>query len=125
MMACTNAAYSNRQQAIDAKRRVLRSFKVNTSLAYCEDCDKFHLVAQGKNINERSVKILQCLAQGFRDRETGEIVGMSPRTVEDIIQDMMKQFYALSRVHLVAIVISLGIISPNEFVPAEEEKNHG
>lgn len=128
MMACTNAAYQNRQQAIDAKRRVLRSFKVNASISYCDQCDKFHVIAQGNGVlgklTETKVAILQCMAQGFRDRETAEIVGLTMRTVENYTEGMMKQFYALSRAHLVAIIIALGIISPNDFVPAQEERTH-
>lgn len=127
MTLCTAASFDTREKAIDAKRRFLRHYRVRCTASYCEKCDKFHVTMdtqQRGQLSEKSIMILQCLAQGYRARETAEIVGLTDRTVEWMIQEMMKRFYALSRVNLVAIAIALGIVNPNDFVTDVVERKH-
>ena len=132
MKRCARATYANRKCAIDAKRSMLRQYRVSAerplslSVSYCEDCDKYHVIADKSQwpFNERSILILQCIAQGYRDTETSQIVKLTFRTVEFEVGMMMKRFNALSRANLVAIAIALGIINPNEFVPTEDERQH-
>lgn len=125
MTRCTSASFKDRGSAVTAKRRIMRTLRLTSTVSYCEKCDKYHLVAEHRHpLTERWVMILQCLAQGYRDAETAEVVKMSARSVEWSVAEMMKRFYALSRPNLIAIAISLGIINPNDFVPAEEEAKH-
>lgn len=123
MMRCSSAKFEERTAAIDAKRKLLRVHRLWASVKHCESCDKYHLVAEmpRPEVSKKWTLVLQCLAQGYRDSETSRIVLMTPRSVERSIAEMIKRFSALSRPHLVAIAIALGMIDPNDFVPQEGE----
>lgn len=129
MTRCTRAAFVDRDTAVQAKRILLRQYRDASrrapalSVGYCESCDKYHVIADKTRypFTDRCVRILECLAQGYRDRETATIVHLTQRTVEWEIGLMMKRFNALSRANLVAIVIALGLINPNTFMPTSSE----
>jgi DNA-binding NarL/FixJ family response regulator len=129
MNRCSQASFESRKNAIDAKRSMLRRFRSSHEKApelrigYCESCDKYHITANTLKypFTKGSVMILQCIAQGYRDRETAEIVTKTEDTISWEVIMMMRRFNALSRANLVAIVIALGIINPNDFVPIAQE----
>jgi hypothetical protein len=124
-MACTAASYGERDEAVHAKQRVTKTYKMPAAIRFCEDCERYHVDARpGEHlINEKRRKILYYLAQGYRQPDIGPLVGGHLGGVEDAIREMRERFYALNNVNLVAIVISLGIINPNDFVPKIEERS--
>ena len=132
MTRCTRAAYGDKPAAISARRKLLRQFRdasqkaPTLAVAYCEQCDRYHIIADRTRypFNAQTIRILECVAQGYRDTETADIVSMTKDTVEWHVRSMMKRFAALSRPHLVAISISLGLINPNDFVPEQDERIH-
>lgn len=132
MTRCTRAAYADKSLASNARRKLLRQFRDSSqkaptlSVTYCERCDRYHIIADKTKypFTQTTVRILECVSQGYRDSETAGIVEMTQDTVEWHIRSMMKRFNALSRPHLVAISISLGLINPNDFVPEQDEKLH-
>jgi DNA-binding CsgD family transcriptional regulator len=127
-MNCNAATFPTRAEAARHRRALIRTRGVFVAVVHCEECDAFHFSneeAQRYPFNSRrSLDVLRCLAQGFRDAETSEIVGYTPRTVEDVIARWSKRLGAQSRPHLVAIAIALGFLNPNDFVPAERERLH-
>jgi DNA-binding CsgD family transcriptional regulator len=70
---------------------------------------------------EKYLTVLLLTAQGFTAREIGEQLGLSPRWVQEMIESLKRRFYALSLPHLIAIVITLGIIDTRNFVPQLQE----
>jgi DNA-binding CsgD family transcriptional regulator len=119
--------YDSIESARGAKRALTRKLQASGTAAHCDVCDRYHISVQrvgGITMSADRVSLLLYVAQGYRDAEIAKFTGWKPRYVEYLIEQMFKRFYALNRAHLVAIVISLGIINPNEFVPKQEEAAH-
>lgn len=120
-----SAAYPDRREANSVKRNLQRRYKLSVSIYLCETCDKFHLTKSGRaNIAERPMKVLRMLAQGFQREEIAQDTGIPANSVHWYTKELIHHFSALNTAHLVAISISLGILNPNEFVPALTERNH-
>lgn len=131
MTRCTRASYDDKAAATTARRKLLRKFGDSAQRApvlavlYCEDCDRYHIVAdKAKYFNERAIRILQYMAQGFRDAEIANIMDLTVDKIDWSVRSMLKRFNALSRTHLMAIAISLGLVNPNDFVPEHDERQH-
>lgn len=133
MTRCTRAAYEDRNKASDARRRLLRQFRTSTqkapnlSVDYCERCDRYHIIAssaKASTFRPQTMQVLQYVSQGYRDREISDILSLPQETVRFYMREMMQRFNALSRAHLVAISIALGLINPNDFVPEQDERLH-
>lgn len=118
-MRCRSASYATLEEADRASRKLLKELFVTSVSVRCDRCDRFHLSTQNieKEIPDKGLIILQCLAQGYTDIETGQIVNLRARLVEGKVTDMKKRFNALSRSNLVAITIALGIIDPVACLP--------
>jgi len=111
----------------DAHRTVRKTYQLPSSVRYCESCDRYHVVVEPDRWWNRTRwrDILQYIAQGYRDPEIAPLVKMSAKGVECAVLEITKRLNAMSRPNLVAIAICLGILDPNEFVPAVDEKAHG
>ena len=125
MAVCSPVVFESRALANRARRRVTREYRTKSVSSLCEVCDKYHFTTNVPEFKEVKIKILTLIGQGFRDSEIGPIIGLSSKGIHYHVQEMMTRLDAGSRSHLVAISVSLGIINPNEFVPALEEKKHG
>lgn len=103
-----------------------RRYRVNATCALCETCDQYHVVAKTKQypVKETWRNILNLLAQGYDAQSIGRLTVSTTGSVRHQIEKMQAHFYALNTVNLIAISISLGIVSPNDFVPNVTERNH-
>lgn len=120
-----SASYPQRAEANDVKRKLMRRYKLSVSVYLCETCDHFHLMKSTRvNIAERPMIVLKMLAQGFQREEIARETGISANSVKWYTCELIHQFSALNTAHLVATVIALGILNPNDFVPALTERDH-
>lgn len=63
-----------------------------------------------KNLSEREVGVLRCIAQGASNREIGERLKISEDRVKQHIKIILQTLQAKDRTHAVAIAIREGII---------------
>lgn len=124
-MNCTAASYQTEKEARDVTRK-LRRWHLAVMVSYCEECDRYHLKGEAKRLKipKKSLAIMRQIAMGFTQQETAEIVSMGLAGVRWHVRELKFAFNALSDTHLVAIMIALGLLSPNEFVPAVAERTH-
>ena len=128
-MTCTAATFKSKDEATTVKRHIFRSRAIKTELKFCEQCDCYHLVNAEilqqcrwkKEFYDKREQIMELVAQGFQDREIAAILECKERSVEYIVEKMVKDYGALSRAHCVAILIAFGVIHPNRFVPGIAE----
>ena len=118
-MACLAEAFTDPKLPRQAQRRIFKDFRLSAECYYCEECNAYHVRAILPNKRHR--RILELLAEGYRDADIARQVGMTPRTVGWVVGELSKQFYSLNRPNLVAIVIALGIVNPQTFVPSVQE----
>ncbi len=123
MSACYALTFTEKGEAVEVKRKLIRNRRLNTTVTYCTECDKYHVVADVSNspVDKDWLLILNRIAQGFQAKEIAPELKVDERRVEYITNKMMKHFYALSRANLVAIGISLGLVDPSIFVPGEDD----
>ena len=106
-MTCTAATFKSKDEATTVKRHIFRSRAIKTELK--------------KEFYDKREQIMELVAQGFQDREIAAILECKERSVEYIVEKMVKDYGALSRAHCVAILIAFGVIHPNRFVPGIAE----
>jgi DNA-binding CsgD family transcriptional regulator len=119
MMACPNASFPDNKGALAAKRAIKRAFNANTAISHCGECDAYHVALEVGQypVSHEWQRILHGVAEGMSNYEIADQLGMGWRGVEYAVEEMKKRFYALNRPHLIAIVIALGVVDPNRFVP--------
>ncbi|GAC1496158.1 MAG: hypothetical protein NVS1B2_16020 [Vulcanimicrobiaceae bacterium] len=125
-MTHLSATYPVQSEAIKAAREVRRVMQINLNVSHCAPCDAYHLIGNAKTVwaRPRWVVVLQMLAHGYRDNEIAPMVELTPKGVQWAINTMMDRLHAMSRAHLVAISIALGMIDPNTFIPKLVEAHH-
>lgn len=120
--ACTAATYTEYNKAHEVKRTLARRLAV--TVRHCEKCDKYHLRADAKRmqIPKKALSAIHYLALGYSVPEIAKMTGTCAATLRWNIAELKYAFNALSAVHLVAILISLGQLDPNEYVPELTER---
>lgn len=63
-----------------------------------------------KNMTAQEIRVLPWVAQGKTSWEIGQIMGISERTVTAHVTNIMTKLDAVSRPHLVAKAVAVGII---------------
>ncbi len=121
---CTVAGYPSAEVAAQARRHIKRLYKAETTCALCETCDRYHVVVKiGQYpVLARWKTVIELVAQGMSSPAIARELGVSMRVVDHLVDRISNHFYALNRAHLVSIAVSLGIVSPNSFVPNVEER---
>jgi len=69
-------------------------------------------LALGEALTERELRVLQGIAQGFSNREIGELLSLSEETIKSRLKVIMCKLKARDRTHAVSIAMSRGIIRP-------------
>lgn len=118
---CLQAAYLDRAQAGDAKRRILRQHGIATQLVFCEPCDRYHLRCETWPPVRRWRDVLVLIARGFRSREIARTLGMTERSVIWTIHQMCADWHALSQAHLVIKATSFGVLEQDELLLLDDE----
>jgi DNA-binding CsgD family transcriptional regulator len=83
----------------------------------------FHELARGlspatsfaaapNRLGPRAAESLAMAARGHSDREIGAALGISPHTAHEYVETAKRRLGAKSRVHAVALAVSLGVINP-------------
>ena len=62
-------------------------------------------------LNPKEIEVLKLMAEGRRSKEISPVLGISPRTVEGRITNIIEKLDARSQAHAVAIGIRIGIIA--------------
>ncbi|MGB8966838.1 MAG: hypothetical protein WCB99_14475 [Candidatus Cybelea sp.] len=108
-------------EAADTKRQIRRQHGIDVQPVFCEHCRKFHLRCETWPPVRRWRDVLVCIARGFRRREIAKTLGMTDESVSWAIYQMCADWHALSQAHLITIVLSFGILSPDEFLLLDDE----
>ena len=127
-MTCTLAAYVDRPTALSIRHQLRKRSHLSVSVFQCELCDKYHLKANATKlrVSKSALKAAKLVALGYRYPEISAMMGTSEGTIAWYMSELKGPFGALSIPHLIAIMISLGVLNPKEFVPALEERHaHG
>jgi DNA-binding CsgD family transcriptional regulator len=72
-------------------------------------------------VTDRQLEILACAAQGRTNRQIGESLGISERTVRNHMREIFKRMSSTDRTHAVVLAIRNGWIN----VPIEPEGDRG
>ena len=64
-------------------------------------------------------RVLRCLRQGLTYKETGEVLGISPRTVRYYVSELIHRFHVENKVQLLAV--SRGVDEPLDERKKEDE----
>jgi DNA-binding CsgD family transcriptional regulator len=64
------------------------------------------------HITRREIEVLQWLQQGKSSWEISKILGLSERTVNFHVYNVMKKIEAVNRLQMVTIALRLGLIHP-------------
>jgi len=59
---------------------------------------------------ERELNILRLVARGMTNKQIAEVVGVSPYTVKDHLQSVMRKLGARNRVHAASVATRRGLI---------------
>jgi DNA-binding CsgD family transcriptional regulator len=73
-----------------------------------------HRLETRVNLSARELSILVALANGKPSKEIAAIIGRSKATVEQHVEMLRAKFNAESRIHLVALAFSAGILTPRD-----------
>lgn len=65
-------------------------------------------------LSARELSVLVALANGKSSKEIAATIGRSKATVEQHVETLRVKFQATSRIHLVALAVGTGIISPSD-----------
>jgi DNA-binding NarL/FixJ family response regulator len=66
------------------------------------------------HLSARELCVLVALANGKQSKEIAAIIGRSKATVEQHVETLRAKFNAESRIHLVALAFTAGVISPGD-----------
>lgn len=124
---CTVAGYESAEIAAQARKHIKRVYRAQTTCALCERCDLYHVTVKiGQYpVLTRWKTIIELIAQGLGRQAIAKELGVTPYAADHQITHILNHFYATNRAHLVAIAVSLGIVSPNSFVPnVGDRKEH-
>jgi DNA-binding CsgD family transcriptional regulator len=118
------ARYVNIETARLARKAYLRNYRLGVRVRRCGECDGYHTSATASQLRlpKKMLAVLREIALGYTTLEIAEHVGLSPESVNTYAYTLRTTFDALNSAHLVAIAISLGLVSPNEFVPPLTER---
>lgn len=105
--------------AKEKKLLAQRYVRLRCRVAYCEDCDGYHVVYHDDYalLDERHRTILEKVASGLRDVEIAKDLGITPKQVEHAVTRLCRRLNAMTRANLVAIAVALAIINPTPFIP--------
>ena len=103
-----------------------RHWNFPISVYQCEKCDQYHLRANSTKMHlpKRAIEVLRLIALGYTTREIAERIGISFKTTEWYSAALKEAFNAMSSPHLVFICTALGVLDPNDGVPALTEVCH-
>ena len=57
---------------------------------------------------DREREVLQCLAKGLSSKESAQLLGITPRTVERHVENLRNKMRARNKPHLVAKALAAG-----------------
>jgi len=97
---------SSQWEIIAAIRRVAAGERVIAS----EIASDLSASANTPELSARQLEVLQLVAKGFTNGETGKILGISVNVVKDHLKLIFDQLNAASRTEAVATALSLGLI---------------
>lgn len=119
-----SAAYPTHSEALDVKRRLLKSHHLSVFIFHCETCDLYHLDSKTSKLRvpPKVMSVLRLVALGHSEREISQITSFPLATVRWYTAGLRQQFAALNNVNLIAAAIALGLLNPKEFVPGIGER---
>jgi DNA-binding CsgD family transcriptional regulator len=119
-MICSSATFDTKDE-VNAVRRSLRAKEhLFVAATFCETCDAYHIGPDRESrppLSPRRLEIMNLVAAGYTADEIAATLGTTRAAVQVHVKLAKKRFYANSAAHLVAVLISLGIIDPTPFVP--------
>jgi DNA-binding NarL/FixJ family response regulator len=89
---------------------VIRSVHGGKKQIHAEAAARLAEHVSDEPLSERERTVLQEVAEGHRNREIGELLGISEETVKGHVKHIMEKLGAHDRTHAVAIAVRRGII---------------
>jgi DNA-binding CsgD family transcriptional regulator len=110
VQSCGRIVYDTAAEADQARRRAQAHFGTSLKAARCKTCALWHL-SFASTLTSRERVILRDLTFGFRAKEICENRGLTHDQFYNTVKDLIRKVGALSRTHLVAVAISIGVIN--------------
>jgi DNA-binding CsgD family transcriptional regulator len=107
---CIRISYKTAAEAREAHRTAKSHFGMPLKAVLCKTCATWHL-SFPHALTARELAVLRELAFGFRDHEIGQSLGLTKWQVVRTHRELTNKLGALSRGHLIAVAVSIGVIN--------------